>query len=256
MRKFAISLTGAAFALAALSTSASATALSYGGQNNGRANVMTTNSTALPNVNASAGPFTMNNTTAGGSFLAWCLDLYSYLASGDYTELTGPFTGPNTGGNPNPFANSNDPSLTNLQLDKIEDLFEVNGTAVETIYSTGNDSSNNIQAAGFQLALWELIYETGPAYSLTGGTFQASPASAQKTSINSAANAFLGKLGGKVEFEYNLTFWENVTGTNQNLVSLSAPGTPVPSPVPLPAAGFLMIAGLAGLGAVARRRKT
>lgn len=242
MRRFTISLAGAAFALATLSTSAFATSLSYGGQNNGRANVNTTNSGTPPNVNASAGPFTMNNNTDGGSFLAWCLDLYSYLASGDYTALTGPFTGPGTGANPNPFNGAN-PILSNTQLASIENLFEVNANAVESIYSLGNTSANNTQAAGFQLALWELIYETGATYSLTGGNFQ----NTSGTAINTAANAFLGNLGGAIEQNYKLTFWQNDTGTNQNLVSLAV--------VPLPAAGLLLFAGLAGLGVAARRRK-
>lgn len=243
----------ASLSIVAFSTSASATTLTYGGQHNGRATVKTTNSSALPNVNASAGTFTMNNTSSGGSFMAWCLDLYSYLANGEYTELNGPFTGPNTGSNPNPFYGSNGPILTNQQLANIEDLFETNANAVETSLSLGNTGANNIQSAGFQLALWELIYETSGSLGLTTGVLQGNQlnsgggTNATRAAINSAADAFLGNLGGAIQQEYHLTFWQHNSGTNQNLVSIAA--------VPVPAAGFLLLAGLAGFGVASRRRK-
>jgi hypothetical protein len=241
MRKFSTYLAGSAIALAALATSASATSLSFGGFNNGNAGVSTTNSGSNPNRNVNAGVFTMNNNTAGGSFLAWCLDLYSNLANSDYTALTGPFTGPSTGANPNPFSGTNGPVLSNTQLGSIENLFETNGTAIQALYG----GSNNVQSAGFQLALWEIIYETGAGgYSLGAGTFQSTSGTA---GVISAANTFLGNLGGSIQQDYNLTFWESDTGTSQNLVSISA--------VPVPAAGLLLLTGLAGFGVAARRRK-
>ena len=261
MRKVTMSLIGAALAVTSFSTSASAVTnnLTYLGQNNGKANVTTTN-TAAPSgsgtVSASSGPFTMQNNTAGGTFLAWCLDLYDYLASGNYTKLVGPFTGPNTGANPNPFSGAvgspglQAPVLSNAQLVDIENLFEANSTVVEDIYDNSN-GKNNTDAAGFQLALWELIYEDASnGYDLTTGGFQSTPAG-----IAAAANGFLANLGKMGTQNYDLTFWEHNDGDHQNLVSITKNPNPIPPPVPLPAAGWLLIGGLAGLGALSRCKK-
>ncbi|MDQ2089651.1 VPLPA-CTERM sorting domain-containing protein [Marimonas arenosa] len=246
------SLAGAAVAVVSLSTSAEAVSLSYDGQNNGAVGVYTTNSDDPPNRSGSAGVFTMNNNDTGGTFLAWCLDLYDYLAGGEYTQLNGPFTGtesdPTAGSNPNPYSTASGnswqaPVLTNEQLAKIENLFEVNALTVEAIYS----GVNSIQSAGFQMALWEIIYETGDSYGLTSGNFQGSPSNSTRDAVNDAADGFLANLGGTIQQNYDLTFWQHNSGTNQNLVSIAA--------VPVPAAGLLLLTGLAGIGFAARRRR-
>lgn len=263
----------AAVALVAMSASVDATpieihSLTYNGQTHGKRNVYTSDTSTTPNGNrsGSAGPFNMTNNTDSsfntdnGSFLAWCLDLYDRLATGtsNYKKLVGPFDGPGIGPNPNPFngANGNGkraPVLSNDQLANIENLFQTNSMAVEGIYDK-SISGLNSKAAGFQLAIWELIYETdaGP-FNLTTGKFQRRTSTA--SSVVTAANTFLGNLANKPDVTYAFTYWENTLGNKQNLISIKQNPDGSPSPVPLPAAAFLLIGALAGLGAVSRTRK-
>ena len=238
----------AAVAVMSLSTTAGADTIKPTGFVNGSASVATTNTGSPPNSTANAGAFNVDNITAGSSFIAWCMDLYSTISFGTsytYSALTGPFTGtladPSAGANPNPYSGTNGPVLTNSQLASIENLFEVNALAVEDIYTGALGSDHS---AGFQLALWELIYETGSGYGLGTGTFGSTTGS-----INTIADAYLGNLGNTIQQNYDLTYWESGSsnGTTQNLVSIAA--------VPVPAAGLLLLAGLAGLGFTARRRR-
>ena len=105
--------------------------------------------------------------------------------------------------------------------------------------------TNSQTAAAFQIAAWELSNESSGTLSLANGNFVLTSA---QTSTRTLAQSWLNQIasgnwksGGKVTY-------------------LSAPGTQdlitdIPAPVPLPAAGAMLIGGLAGLGALRRRRK-
>lgn len=158
-----------------------------------------------------------------GDFVAWCLDLGSFLGTSGAHAYT--IT-------PTPFSNSY--GLDDTQRARVQNVFDANyGTLTLT---------DGIQVAGFQLALWEALYDGDG--NLGTGTFRASASAA----ILNAAAGFLGAAsswaGGQ---RYEMTFLES-TGNpqRQNLVTVS--------PVPLPAGGLLLLTALGGL-AWARRRK-
>lgn len=50
--------------------------------------------------------------------------------------------------------------------------------------------------------------------------------------------------------------YAKASGSKGGLSHTFSLGTPPPSPVPLPAAGWLLLAGIAGMGAIRRRRKS
>ena len=114
---------------------------------------------------------------------------------------------------------------------------------------SGIDSRD--KGAATQAALWEII--TDSDLDLTTGGFQV-------TSLGTAgalalANDYLSNIddgtwtGTGAEF----TFLRAGTQPNQELIAF---GLPAPNPIPLPASAWLLVASLAGLGALRRKHAT
>jgi len=160
-----------------------------------------------------AGLFRLQDSATGQSILAWCIDLAQSIRNNtDYDTMVSVATG--------------------AQMLNIDRLFTSG-------YASVNDSDS---AAGFQLALWEIMTDTGSAsgLDLTDGDFTTSGTSARYT----AAADFLTNIGTATG-GYDLTTY--FSSTRQDLVSATA--------VPLPAAAVLMLSGIAGMGVVGRRRR-
>jgi hypothetical protein len=182
-------------------------------------------------TSVSAGGFDMNDTTGGlgSSFIAWCLDLGAFLGtsgSHDYMHTSNPFQ--NGGVN-----------LMEAGIARIQAMFNANYG--NPLVSTDRDTS-----AGFQLALWELVYDTD--FDIETGAFQASASDA----VESIASEFLSLAEGYTGSDrWRLTFLESQgqgAARKQNLVTVS--------PVPLPASGIMLIAAVGGLVAARKRRKS
>jgi len=170
-------------------------------------------------LSAKAGGFRLNDGV--NDLIAWCLDISHYLSlPGDYITTGSPF--------------SNSEGLDPTQKSNVENLFK-------TGYSQ-DILSNKDASAGFQLALWELVYETASDFDVTSGGFYASAT----TAALNAANGFLDNLGNAISQELAFTYYESTEG-GQNLVSAT--------PVPLPAAVLFLGSGLAGLFWAGRRKK-
>jgi hypothetical protein len=187
-------------------------------------------------VSATAGGFYVKD-SGNNKFTAWCLDIYHWL------QL--PYAYKVKGANDTPFTNTNAVNLVVTgRLANIKTLFEVN-------YSTLKLSDND-HSAGFQLALWELVYETSPlsfGVNNGNGTFFASSAS---VGVIEKANDFLGNLNKAITQSYKFTFYESAEAVagksrSQNLVSAT--------PIPLPPAALLFGGAVLGLGYLSRRRK-
>ena len=236
-KNFACVLALALSATAATAVSAATIALDKQGSSvfgsNGSTAVQIT-SGADPVVSptwVAAGAFALNGDLDGKPgaelFDAFCLDIGTWLRLPSLYTVTG-----------SPFAS--DP-LTALQKSNIGKLFN-------TAYSTLN-LANATQSAGFQLALWEIVNETaGAPFALGSGNFHATGSAA----ANNFADLLLAGLGGTQTQKYRMTFLQSTDPRidgghySQNLVTVS--------PVPLPAAGLMLIAGLGGLGLMRRRR--
>ena len=166
----------------------------------------------------SAGGFSMTNTTAGGTFQAWCVDIFSWLrtSSTPYTLTAG-----------STFFDS-------TKATALERLASNNLASV-----TGNASNS----AAFQLAVWEIVNETTSSYNISSGTFYATSSAATVT----VANTMLSGLGTATP-TMTLSVWKEVPNyTTQDLA--------VFAPVPEPETYAMMLSGLGLMGFVARRRK-
>ena len=184
-----------------------------------------------PNVSASvrAGGFRLSNGVS--DFIAWCLDItHSLKLPSKYNVTETPF--------------SNSYRLTSTQKANVENLFETNYTNL--------DLNDGAQSAGFQLALWEVVYEDTANFNVSNGTFHAWA----NSSVLGFANQFLGNLGGNILQNYDFDYYESVpwkkrrSGVlkqSQNLVSVT--------PVPIPAAGLLLGGGMLAMFFFARRKK-
>ena len=99
-------------------------------------------------------------------------------------------------------------------------------------------------AAAFQMAAWEIANESNGSLDLANGGFKITSA-AQGT--QSLAQNWLDLIGsGQWSGSGNVTIL-SASGTQDLLTNIA--------PVPVPAAGVMLLGGLAGLGALRRRRK-
>ena len=99
-------------------------------------------------------------------------------------------------------------------------------------------------AAAFQMAAWEIANESNGSLDLANGGFRITSA-AQGT--QSLAQSWLDLIGsGQWSATGDVTIL-SASGTQDLLTNIA--------PVPVPAAGVMLLGGLAGLGALRRRRK-
>jgi hypothetical protein len=214
--RFITPLCAVALSFSALPAAATTVSLNYDGLYHGTSSAETVLiSSPAGNQHVYADGFNMSGSDPIGSFVAWCIDLFDNISSDSY---------------------SNDvPTQAVGDEEDLNKLFTLaGGVALDTA----------VNAAAFQVAIWEIVYETG-AYDVTDGDFKVTSGD---TNVISTAEAWLGSLAGVIA-AYDLTFYtsEYPVGSSQDLV------TGTLAPVPLPAGVILLGTGL-GMLAVTRRR--
>ncbi len=225
----------ASFALSVGAASATTVSLHYDGATaHGSVDFVSTPDGVTPAYDP-AGAFGFRMTDVSepsllGSFVAWCLDLTHPLGTGaggyDYTVTSTPF--------------SNSFGLNSAEMARVQSVFDANYAGVNV--------TNKIQAAGFQVALWNSLYDSdllssSGIFAISISDMRPSYAliAAQADLYMAAASAFAGPR------VWNLTFLESAEeDARQNLVTAT--------PVPLPAGAGLLLLALGGLGIAARRR--
>jgi len=164
-----------------------------------------------------AGPFQVTGTDGVGDFLAFCVDLAQHMSSGNVYEYGVDL-------------------FSSAVVENLDKLFTSAFAGVDT----------NVEGAAFQVAIWEIITDTGSALDLGVGSFIASDPYDDGQDVIGLASSYLAGLGTETG-GYMLTFLSSDQG--QDLV------TATPSPVPLPAAGLMLGFGMASLVAMRRKRK-
>lgn len=203
---------------------------------------------ARPRYRVAASGFRMHyDGTPGLDFAAFSLDLgtRALRASADYVVKPG--------SDPTVFANGGSAvQLSAGQKAAIQSLYDVAYRGVAAHLGVKRYS------AGFQLALWEIVYEDSGTYSLGTGRFRDLASRGNRTTAFRYANAMLARIprDDTATDTYRLSFFEATPRDSQNLVAGFAAPHPFLAPVPLPAAGLLLAGGLGGLVALRRRRRT
>ena len=220
-RSFVGFLAGAATASTVMVGAASANTLNFTSWN-GYSSVNITDTPEGNTGHTLSGAFKATDAIGNwGTFIAWCLDLGGVLASNsDYSATD------------DPFSNSDGVSLP--ARDRIDDFFQDIDVIAESNASTS-------QSSAVQIALWEILYDDD--YNLSTGVFQTTGGS---TSIAQGLLDFA--KDNDLARTMKVTYLEAENGARQNLVTIS--------PVPLPAAGFLLLGGLGGLTLLRKRRKS
>lgn len=164
------------------------------------------------------------------SFIAWCFDLVHPVRLGatyKYEVVDVPY--------------SNSYLLEGADL-RVSKLFNSSYDSLQ--------KSNSVQAAAFQLAVWEVANDSD--FDLDAGVFQAGGYGSRSAEITSTAQKLLSagaEYSGPMNWRTFFLETREQKGT-QNLVT--AVRKQDVSPVPLPAPALLLIGGLAALARVKR----
>lgn len=218
MSKIRSSLLVAAFALTGMSQ-ADAANVTFSGFAHSSESVNF--SLTAPNVAVSGGGSAgglLASLNGSASFETYCVDLYQHIGFGEtYTD----YTLPNT---THTFANSN----------AYADLGR--------LYATAGPIADSVHEAAFQIAVWEIAYETTNLYNLADGSAVFSGGSAATSGALTLASGWLSTLANGAHPSISVL----ESREHQDMIF---------APVPEPETYSLLIAGLAVVGFVARRRK-
>jgi len=163
-----------------------------------------------------AGRFELTSSTLG-DFLAFCIEVTQAISPGNTYEDT--------------------PTLFSSAV----------ATNIENLFNNSYDLvTDGLTAAGFQVALWEIVEDTSTGIDLSSGEFSA--VDAWVPGVVSTAQGFLNNLSAAPNDQFDIRFF--ASPESQDVVTANR----IPAAVPLPATGLLLLS--AGGLLLTRRKKS
>lgn len=218
----------APFALACsalVGTSAHADVVAFSGFANGSQSVdiALSSPNAALGITAIAGGL-LTSLNGGPAFTTYCIDLYEHIEFGQpaYTDYS------LVSGAAHVFANN---AHANTDIGKL--------------FAEGNVVNDATTQAAFQIAIWEIAYETSGSYNLSNGAARFSGGTALSSGALALASAWLDALPAAVNPGYSVAVLESI-GRPGHQDQVFA--------VPEPSTCALLAAGLLGVGLTTRRR--
>jgi len=128
-------------------------------------------------------------------------------------------------------------------------LYQHYAPGILTAAGNGSGFAWNDKTAGaaLQLAIWEVLYEKGSAFSIDQDTSRADSTqfyvSSVSSSVRSLANTYLSSIWNIINPNLDTTFWNAVNGDGSPRSSqdLIGPVQPVPEPTTMIAAALLLL---------------
>ena len=197
---------------------------------------------SLYNGDTGIGRFEFKGTYAGGTtsfdFFTYCVDLAHYVQLGDVNYADYSIQSPAALG-----------TMTTAKANALNAL--ISNTNPLLAAATGQGAINI--AAATQMAVWEIMFETQPTWSVTNASssFYAttSASSSSTASAESLANGYLANIasnGWTANNNYQLTLLYSPTHQTQAFLTPS---------VPEPATWGMLILGFGAIGGALRRRR-
>ncbi len=209
-----------------------------------------------------AGMFTMQ--TSVGSLNTYCVDLFDYI---------------DTGSNGYTFDNNQLAAGQSFRNGNAAGTWTANQVNLLTALLTNGalQSSNSVNSAALQIAIWEVEYDTAASngtYSLTShdGFYFSTTSDSHSQAALTQAQAYLNDVTGYSTTSHGHTTWVDAnwdtdgthvamyltsdpSGTQNQIYLGTPPTTPVTTPVPEPSAMTLFGVGLAGIWRARRRKR-
>jgi hypothetical protein len=196
-----------------------------------------------------------NNTTEQNDFLLFC---------GDFFTPTSVAYGSAEGQAYNAFAmaSSSIDFYSDVQKSRINDLF---GYSYASAFDLNGNILNGVYAQAIQLSVWSILHEETDNYNILGGSFRLS--SNYNVEVVNATNALLSAVVGEIDWstlgmcdfiDYDLTVYVADGGRHFSQTLISVTGSPnreEAHATPEPATMVVVGLGIAGLGALAARRR-
>lgn len=181
-----------------------------------------------------------------GRFTTFCIDLTQDV----YLGSTYTYDVVNTNLAPNPLPPTAPVGATGMGA--------TNQQRLENLYALEYDriGSDDDRGAAFQIAIWEMLFDTGATHDVSTGQFAVSGAS---TDVINLANQFVTESTGPLALTFGNQLFALTNATAQDQLYVGPPQSPEHGPpltaVPTPAAAFGALPLLGGLALLKQRRR-